>query len=123
MSPARLVVPSTFLTCKACGNFLVPSPRERTVRSSMKLWVAPLSNSACVLVDLCHMFTRTEIVIESSFILYMVAKVTGAATFRTRQNKNPLPYPVRPGRHRILPRSLFLRERVFAAQLLVPFSL
>ena len=47
-------------------------------------------------------------VIESFCELYMVARVTGAATVRTRQNKNPLPYHGRLDKRRVLLRSFVL---------------
>src|ERR1700677_3637703 len=113
ISPVRLIVPSMFRTCIVCGNSRVPKPRERTVHSSMKLWVAPLSRTTCVVVDLCHSLTVTEIVIESFCKLYMVARVTRAVTFRTQQSKNPLPYCRCLDRPRILLRSSFPPMLVF----------
>jgi hypothetical protein len=48
-----------------------------------------------MVVDLWYMLKRIRIVIESGFILYIVAKVARAATFSTRHRKNPGPYPER----------------------------
>ena len=58
----------------------------------MKLWVAPQSRSASILVVLCHMFTVTEIVIESFWVLYIVATDAGVfVTTKLQQTKNPFP--------------------------------
>jgi hypothetical protein len=103
--PAWLVVPSTLLTWSSCGKFCVPIPRVFMALGSIKLCVAPLLRSASVLVSLCHRLTVIEIVIESFFILYMVATVARAATFSTWQSKNPPPYHVHQGTRHALPRS------------------
>src|ERR1700677_717539 len=109
MFPAWLMVPSTLFTCNVWGRFRVPNPRDVTVRASMKLCVAPLSSRASVLVFLCHMCTETVTVIEFSLVLYMVARVAGVATFKTRQSKNPRPCRVRRDTQRALLQSFSLQ--------------
>src|ERR1700677_5019722 len=78
-------------TCNEWGRFRVPSPRDMTVRASMKLCVASLSSRASDSHFLYHMCTETVTVIEFSLVLYMVARVAGVATFKPRQSKNPRP--------------------------------
>ena len=55
----------TFFTMSGCGRGHVPIDSALIVLGLMKLWVAPQSRSALILVILCHMFTVKEIVIES----------------------------------------------------------
>jgi hypothetical protein len=105
MSPLRLRVLSTLETWSGCFRRRVPSPSDFTAHSLMKLWVALLSSRASVSVFLCHMYTEIGIVIESVFLLYMVATTAGAATVRARQSKNPRPYRGRRGKSRVLPQS------------------
>ena len=67
--------------------------RVLMVRGSTKLWVAPQSRSASILVVLCHMFTVKGMVIEFFWVLYMLATAAGVlSTFKLRQTKNLLPY-------------------------------
>jgi hypothetical protein len=69
-----------------------------------------------MVVDLWYMLKRIGIVIESSFILYIVAKVAGAATFSTRHRKNPGPYPKRRDTCCALLRSSFLQVHGIAGR-------
>ena len=92
MVPPLLTVPSTLCTMSGCFNGLMPIAKVLMVRGSMKLWVAPQSKSASILVVLCHMFTVKGMVIEFFWVLYMLATVAGVlSTFKLRQTKNPIP--------------------------------
>jgi hypothetical protein len=69
-----------------------------------------------MVVNLWYMLKRIRIVIESSFILYIVAKVAGAATFSTRHRKNPGPYLKHQDKRCALLQSSFLQARGFAVR-------
>ena len=92
MVPPLLTVPSTLCTVSGCFNGLVPIAKVLMVQGSMKLWVAPQSRSASILVVLCHMFTVRGMVIEFFWVLYMLATVAGVlSTFKLWQTKNLTP--------------------------------
>ena len=90
-----LDVPSTLLTVSGCLSGHVPKCDFLTVLLSIKLWVAPQSSSASMVVLSCHMYRETLIAIESNFILYMLATCAESVTFRAWHSENPPPYPIR----------------------------
>ena len=71
--PSQFPVPSTLIVLLGVASGLVPIPSLFTIpsRLSMKLWVVPLSNSACFLAVFAFMWRVNGTCIALLLVMYM----------------------------------------------------